>query len=85
MYLLQSHFSALKEVRLKSAHYLIIKIYNNRKLQIIAFNHSADIDYKGFMNIGRRCTSDQYSFLTIDMKLSDDNSLRFRKNPLDIN
>ena len=42
-------------------------------------NHSADIDYKDFMKIYRKCTSELYSFLTIDTTLPADNSFRFRK------
>ena len=45
------YFSVPKEVRLNSTHYLIMKIYIRRELQYIAVNHSADIDYKDFMNI----------------------------------
>ena len=61
-------------------HYLIMKIHNKRELQNIATNHSADIDYKDFMNIYRKCTSDPYSFLTIDSALPANNSSWFRKN-----
>ena len=60
-----------------------MKIYNSRELQNIAFNHSADIDYKDFMNICRKCASKPYSFLTIYATLPADNSLRFRKDLLD--
>ena len=47
----------------------MMKIHNNRELQNIATNHSADIDYKNFMKIYRNCTSESYSFLTIDTTL----------------
>ena len=50
-FITQSYFSAPKEVRLNSTHYLIMKIHNKRELQNSAINHSADIDYKDFMNI----------------------------------
>ena len=55
VFITQSYFSVPKEVRLNSTHYLII--HNKRELQQIAINHSADIDYKDFMNIYRKCTS----------------------------
>ena len=55
---------------------------NKRELQNIAFNHSADIDYKDFMKIYKKCASDPYSFLTIDTSLLANNSLRFKKNLL---
>ena len=59
-----------------------MKIHNKRELQNVAINHSADIDYKDFMNIYRKCTSKPYSFFTIDTTLPADNPLRFRKNLL---
>ena len=33
-----------------------MKVNNKRELQNIAINHSADIDYKGFMKIYKECT-----------------------------
>ena len=75
----QSYFSVPKDIKLNSTHYLIMKIHSKRELQHIATNHSADIDYKDFMNIYR----EPHSFLTIDTTLPADNSLRFRKNILD--
>ena len=52
----RSYFSVLKEVRLNSTHYLIIKIHNRRELQHIGTTyHSADIDYKDFSKIYRNC------------------------------
>ena len=51
VFITQSYFSVPKEVRLNSTNYLIIKIRNKREFQNIAINHSADIDYKNFMNI----------------------------------
>ena len=79
VFITQSYFRVPKEVRLKSTHYLTMKIHNRRDLQQIAINHSADIDYKDFMNIYRKCTKEPYSFLTIDTKLPADNPMRFRK------
>ena len=60
-----------------------MKIHKKRELQQIAISHSANIDYKDFMNIYRKCTSEPYSFLTIDTTLPANNLLRFRKNFLD--
>ena len=79
VFITQSYFSVPKDVRLNSTHYLIMKINNKRELQNIATNHSADIDYKDFMNIYRECTRKPYSFLTIDTTLQSSNPLRFRK------
>ena len=80
VFITQSYFSVPKDVRLNSTHYLIMKIHDGRELQNIAKNHSADIDYKDFLNIYRYCTKECYSFLTIDTILPADNPMRFRKN-----
>ena len=77
LFIIQSYFSVLKEVRLNFIHYLITKIHNKRDLQSIAINNSADIDYKDFVKIYRKCTSDPYSFLTIAATLLGNISLRF--------
>ena len=69
VFITQSYFSVPKDVRLNSAHYLIMKINNERELQNVAINHSADIDYKDFVKIYRECTKEPYSFLTIDTTL----------------
>ena len=55
-----------------------MKIHNKRELQNIANNHSADIEYKDFIKIYRKCISEPYSSLTIDTTLPANNSLRFR-------
>ena len=82
VFITQSYFFIPKEVRLNSTHYLKMKIHKKRELKNIAINHSADIDYKNFMNIYKKCTSESYSFLTIDTILPASNTLRFRKNLL---
>ena len=56
VFITQSYFSVPKDVRLNSTHYLIMKINNGKKLQNIAINHSANIDYEYFMEICRECT-----------------------------
>ena len=79
VFIIQSCFPAPKHVRLKSSHYLIIKINSKRELQNIATNHSADIDYKDFVKIYRECTKEPLSFLTIDTTLPASDPPRFRK------
>ena len=54
VFITQSYFSVPKDVRLNSTHCINMKINNKRKLQNIAINHSADIDYKGFIKIHKR-------------------------------
>ena len=59
-----------------------MKNYDKRELQQVAINYLADIDYKDVMKVYRKCTSEPYSFLTIDSTLPANNSLRLRKNLL---
>ena len=80
VFIIQSYFSVPKDVRLNFTHYLIMKIHDERELQNIAKNHSADFDYKDFLKIYRNCINEPYSFLTIDTTLPADNPMRFRKN-----
>ena len=80
VFITQSYFSAPKEVRLNSTHYLIIKVHNKRELKNISIHHSEDIDYEDLLKIYRNCTKEPYSFLTIDTTLLADNLSRFRKN-----
>ena len=56
---------------------------DNKELQNIEINHSADIDYKDFMKLYRQCTREPYNFLSIDTTLPSSNPLRFRKNLFD--
>ena len=79
-FITQSYFSAPKDVRLNSTHYLIMKINNRIELKNIATDHSADIDYQDFKKIYRECTKEPYNFLTIDTTLPASDPLRFRKN-----
>ena len=83
VFITQSYFSLPKDVRLNSTHYFIMKINNKRKLQNIAINHSADIDYEDFMKIYREFKKEPYNVLTIDTTLPLSNLLRFRNNLFD--
>ena len=79
VFITQSYFSVPKDVRLNSTHYLIMKMNNKKELRNIAFNHTADIDYKDFMKIYRECIKEPYSFLKNDTTLPASDPLRFRK------
>ena len=65
-FLTQSYFTVPKDVRLNCTHYILFRLNNKRELQNIAFNHSADIDYKYFIKIYRDCTREPFNFFTID-------------------
>ena len=80
LFITRSYFSAPKDVRLNTTHYLIMKINNKRELQNIAINHSADIDYNDFIKVYRECTKERHYFLTIDTTLPASDPLRFKKN-----
>ena len=77
VFIIQPHFSVPEEVRLNSAHYLIMKIYSKRELQQIAINHAADIDDRDVLKILKIYTNEPYSFFTIDTTLTTDNPMRF--------
>ena len=72
VFITQSYFKVPKDM----------KISNKRELQQIALNHSSDIDFKDFMNIYEKCTTEPFSFLVNDTTLPSDDFLRFRKNLL---
>ena len=56
-----------------------MKINNERELQNMAINHSAEIDCQDFMQVYKECPKEPYNFLTIDTTLPGSNPLRFRK------
>ena len=80
VFITQSYFKILKDVRLNATHFFIMKIPNKRELQQTAINHSSDINTKDFSNVYKKCTDKPHSFLVNDTTLSSDDSLRFRKN-----
>ena len=58
VFIAQSYFRIPRDVRLNSTHLWIMKINNRIELQNIARDHSADIGYKDFMKIYRKCTKE---------------------------
>ena len=82
VFITQSYFKVLKDVKLNSRHFFILKIPNKKELQQIALSHSSDIDFKDFMKVYKKCTAEPYSFLVNDTTLPSDDPLRFRKNLL---
>ena len=62
LFITKSQFAVPKDVRLNCTHLfkllkLFVKIPDKKELQQIAFNNSADIDSKYFLNLYKRCTS----------------------------
>ena len=61
----QSYFRALKDTRLSSTHYILMKIGNKKELKRIAEEKSGHLD---FLKIYNYCTREPYSFMTIDVR-----------------
>ena len=67
-FIMQSYFRALKDARLNSTHYILMKIGNKKELKSIAEEKSGNLDYKDFLKIYNYCTREPYSFMTIDAR-----------------
>ena len=48
VFITQSYFTALKDARLNSTHYILMKIGNNKELKIIAEEKSGHLTIKTF-------------------------------------
>ena len=83
-FLTKSYFAVPKHITLNSTHYLIMKTPNNYNWQVqqIAFNHSSDINDKGFLNFYKKFTAKPNYLLVTDITLTSGNSLSFRENLL---
>ena len=66
VFITQSYFRALKDARLNSTHYILMRIGSKKELKRIAEEKSGHLDYKDFFKMYNCCTKDQYSFITID-------------------
>ena len=79
VFIMQSYFAVLQNIRINSTHYFIMKILNKQEIRQIAFNQSSDIDFQDFMNLYKKCTVKKSSFLVIDTTLASDSFSRFTK------
>ena len=68
VFITQSYFKALKDVRLNSTHYILMKIGNKKELKRIAEEKSGHLDYKDFLKMYNYCTEEPYSFMTTDAR-----------------
>ena len=85
VFITQSYLRALKDARLNSTHYILMKIGNKKELKRIAAEKSGHLDYKDFLKIYNCCTRKPYSFMTIDTRPTA--SVIFKKNfnePIDL-
>ena len=78
VFITHCYFRALKDARLNSIHYILMKIGNKKELRSIAEEKSGDLDYKDFFKMYNYCTSEPYSFMTIDARPTA--TTTFRKN-----
>ena len=67
VFITQSYFRALKDARLNSTHYILMKI-GNKKVKRIAEEKSGHLGYKDFLKIYNYCTREPYSFMLIDTR-----------------
>ena len=85
VFITQSYFRALKDARLNSTHYILMKIGNKKELKRIAEEKSGNLDYKDFLKMYNYCTEEPYSFMLIDTRPAT--SVTFKKNfnePIDL-
>ena len=78
VFIMQCYFIALKDARLNSTHYILMKIGNKKELQRIAEEKSGNVDYKDLLKMYNYCTSEPYCFMTIDVRPNA--TVVFRKN-----
>ena len=78
VFIIQSYFRALKDARLNSTHYILMKIGNKKELKRIAEEKSGHLDYKHFSKIYNYCAKEPYSFMLIDTRPTA--SIPFKKN-----
>ena len=78
VFITQSCFRALKDIRLNSTHYILMKISNKKELKKIAEEESGHLNYKYFLKIYNYSTKEPYSFMLIDTRPTA--SVTFKKN-----
>ena len=68
VFITQSYFRALKDIRLNSTHYILKKISNKKELKKIAEEESDHLNYKDFLKVYNYSTKEPYSFMLIDTR-----------------
>ena len=68
VFITQSYFRALKDARLNSTHYILMRIGNKKELKTIPEEKSGHLDYKDFFKMYNYYTKDPYSFMTKDTR-----------------
>ena len=78
VFITQSYFRALKDARLNSTHYILMKIGNKKELKSTAEEKSGNLGYKDFLKMYSYCAKEPYSFMTIDARPTA--NIPFKKN-----
>ena len=78
VFIMQSYFRTLKDARLNSTHYIIMKMNNKKELKRIAEEKSGHLHYKDFLKICNYGTIEPYSFMLIETRPTA--SIPFKKN-----
>ena len=60
VFITQSFFRVLKDTRLNSTHYILMKVGNKKELKSIAEEKSGHLDYKDFLKMYNYCTREPY-------------------------
>ena len=68
VFIAQSYFRALKDARLNSTHYILMKISNKKELKRRAEEKSGHLNCKDFLKIYNYCIREPYSFMLIDTR-----------------
>ena len=68
VFITQSYFRTPIDARLKSTHYILMKISNKKELKSIAEENSGHLDFKDFLKIYNYCTKEPYSFMMVDTR-----------------
>ena len=68
VFITQSFFRALKDARLNSTHYILMKIGKEKELKRTAEEKSGHLDYKDFLKIYNYRTRKPYPFMLIDTR-----------------
>ena len=68
VFITQSYFRTLKDARLNSTHYILMKIGNKKELKSIAEEYSGHLDFKDFLKTYNYCTKEPYLFMLVDTR-----------------
>jgi hypothetical protein len=78
MYLTQSYYTTPKVIRLQANYILMKKLTSTRDLVMVMKDLSLGLEKEELLELYKHCTTDQRSFLMIDVQT--DPEKRFRKN-----